>query len=153
MSIYLPSVSDAMAERSMCHPGLPLPQGLGQLGSPGWDAFQSAKSARDRFSATFFVKAPSPSAESGWLLRFHGSSLVYVFPRSFKRLDIKIYRAIREVCSISELFLNNPTHKLDNLRAILCLTRINSSGSSTLKSRTSCINRSSYFLVRSVNIE
>ncbi len=121
MSIYLPSVSDAMAERSMCHPGLPLPQGLGQLGSPGWDAFQSAKSARDRFSATFFVKAPSPSAESGWLLRFHGSSLVYVFPRSFKRLDIKIYRAIREVCSISELFLNNPTHKLDNLRAILCL--------------------------------
>ena len=28
----------------MCQPGLPLPQGLGQDGSPGFDAFHRAKS-------------------------------------------------------------------------------------------------------------
>ena len=37
-----------MTEHSMCHPGRPGPQGDGHEGSPGLDAFQSAKSATDR---------------------------------------------------------------------------------------------------------
>lgn len=39
-----------MAEHSMCHPGRPLPQGHGQDGSPGLEAFHRAKSLGDRFS-------------------------------------------------------------------------------------------------------
>ncbi len=147
MSIYLPSVSDATYGRAFNVP----PRPTSTPGArPAW--LPRPKSAQDHFSATFFVKAPSPSAESGWLFRFHGSSLVYVFPAA-SNVSISKCTEPSEVCSISELFLNNPTHKLDNQTAILRLTRINSSGSSTLRSRSSCINRSSYLLVRSVNIE
>lgn len=32
----------------MCQPGRPIPQGEGHEGSPGFDAFQSAKSELDR---------------------------------------------------------------------------------------------------------
>ena len=38
----------AMTEHSMCHPGLPAPHGDGHDGSPGFDAFQRAKSDADR---------------------------------------------------------------------------------------------------------
>src|SRR5882672_1456137 len=48
MSIFSPRISDAMTEHSICHPGLPGPQIEGQEGSPGFDAFQSAKSAAYR---------------------------------------------------------------------------------------------------------
>ena len=37
-----------MAEHSMCHPGLPGPQGESQCGSPGFAAFHNAKSSGSR---------------------------------------------------------------------------------------------------------
>jgi hypothetical protein len=38
----------AITEHSICQPGRPGPQGDGHEGSPGFDAFQSAKSEADR---------------------------------------------------------------------------------------------------------
>lgn len=38
----------AITEHSICQPGRPGPQGEGHEGSPGFDAFQSAKSEADR---------------------------------------------------------------------------------------------------------
>lgn len=43
-----PTISEAITEHSMCHPGRPLPHGDGQEGSPGLEAFQRAKSSGDR---------------------------------------------------------------------------------------------------------
>lgn len=68
ISIWLPKQLDAMAEHSMCQPGRPGPHGLGQLGSPGCDAFQRAKSSGD-FSAAL-VKAPSPDISTDWQYDF-----------------------------------------------------------------------------------
>ena len=39
-----PIVLSIIAEHSMCQPGRPSPHGDGHVGSPGFDAFQSAKS-------------------------------------------------------------------------------------------------------------
>jgi hypothetical protein len=47
MSILSPRMADAITEHSICHPGRPGPHGDDQNGSPGLDAFQSAKSAAD----------------------------------------------------------------------------------------------------------
>lgn len=38
----------AIAEHSICQPGRPGPQGEGQEGSPGLEAFHNAKSSGDR---------------------------------------------------------------------------------------------------------
>lgn len=38
----------AMVEHSMCHPGLPLPHGESQQGSPALDLFHNAKSLASR---------------------------------------------------------------------------------------------------------
>jgi hypothetical protein len=43
-----PNISLAITEHSMCHPGRPGPHGEGQEGSPGLEAFQSAKSELER---------------------------------------------------------------------------------------------------------
>ena len=43
-----PNIADAMTEHSMCHPGRPGPHGEGHEGSPGLEAFQSAKSELER---------------------------------------------------------------------------------------------------------
>lgn len=40
----VPRTEEAITLHSMCQPGRPEPQGEGQLGSPGLDVFQSAKS-------------------------------------------------------------------------------------------------------------
>ena len=60
-----PSSSSAIAEHSMCQPGRPSPQGLGQkVSSPSLRAFQRAKSSRASFSSA--APASSPwSIESG----------------------------------------------------------------------------------------
>ena len=47
-----------MTEHSICHPGRPGPQGDGQEGSPGLDAFHRAKSAGDLRPA-FVANAPN----------------------------------------------------------------------------------------------
>ena len=62
----------AMAEHSMCHPGRPGPQGLGQVGSPGFDAFHSAKSSGSRLRSSTSTRAPAWSAS-----RFLPDSLPY----------------------------------------------------------------------------
>ena len=49
-----------MTEHSICHPGRPGPQGDGHAGSPGFEAFQSAKSATDR-RPVLFDKVPGTS--------------------------------------------------------------------------------------------
>ena len=47
-----------MAEHSRCQPGRPGPQGLGQVGSPGFAPFQRAKSCTSSLSGSM----PSPAA-------------------------------------------------------------------------------------------
>ena len=72
----MPIVPDAIAEHSICHPGLPLPHGESQLGSPGFDAFQRAKSLSDFFSVpSVFDNDPSPSASAAALPMASGTSL------------------------------------------------------------------------------
>ena len=57
-------------------PGLPLPHGDAQNGSPGLDAFHSAKSVLARFSDV--SKLASPSADNSAEPTAHGLSLPYV---------------------------------------------------------------------------
>jgi hypothetical protein len=57
ISILSPRMALAMTEHSICQPGRPAPQGEGQEGSPGLEAFQSAKSEADR-RPVFEVSAP-----------------------------------------------------------------------------------------------
>ena len=52
----------AIAEHSMCQPGRPGPQGLGQDGSPGFAAFQSAKSRGSRFRSLTSTRAPASNS-------------------------------------------------------------------------------------------
>ena len=62
MSMDSPRISEAITEHSMCQPGRPRPQGDSQLGSPGFEFFQTAKSFSDRFSPSpVVVRSPSPS--------------------------------------------------------------------------------------------
>ena len=78
-----------MTEHSICHPGRPRPQGDGHEGSPGFEAFQSAKSAADRrpvlldkvpaASVSILTiqtrrRLPSPSSRRSRLFLLHGSS-------------------------------------------------------------------------------
>lgn len=59
MSIRSPKTALAITEHSICHPGLPGPQGDGQEGSPGLEAFHNAKSEADRrVDGEDEVKAP-----------------------------------------------------------------------------------------------
>lgn len=44
MSNFLPKTEAAMAEHSICQPGLPSPHFDFQVGSPGFAAFHKAKS-------------------------------------------------------------------------------------------------------------
>ena len=48
----------------MCQPGLPAPQGLSQLGSPGLELFHRAKSLSDLFSVGAALRSPSPGDKS-----------------------------------------------------------------------------------------
>ena len=57
-SIVSPRYRRHIAEHSMCQPGLPLPQGLGQDGSPD-ENFQSAKSRGSRFAPSTATLAPA----------------------------------------------------------------------------------------------
>ena len=50
-------MADAITEHSICHPGRPWPHGDDQKGSPGLDAFHSAKSAVD-LRLVVFERAP-----------------------------------------------------------------------------------------------
>merc|ERR1719502_741232 len=68
-----PMVCSIMAEHSMCQPGLPAPHGLSQVGSPGLDAFQSAKSRSSLLVNV--VEANFPSAINPWFPMFSGHSL------------------------------------------------------------------------------
>ena len=64
ISKVTPRIFFAMAEHSMCQPGLPLPQGLSQPGSPSLDGFHSTKSA-----GLFLYGATStraPAIRSSW---------------------------------------------------------------------------------------
>ena len=65
MSIVSPRCFIAIAEHSICHPGLPLPQGLSQEGSPGFAAFHISKS-RGIFFA-FINLNPRASEQVLWL--------------------------------------------------------------------------------------
>lgn len=73
ISIVSPKISIAMAEHSICQPGLPSPHGEVHFGSPSLDFFQRAKSARLkyynlhsihylRFCSPGPLKEPSPSS-------------------------------------------------------------------------------------------
>ena len=54
-----PSSSSAIAEHSMCQPGRPSPQGLGQaVSSPALRAFQSAKSSGSSLSSAAPASSP-----------------------------------------------------------------------------------------------
>jgi len=57
------NILPAIAEHSMCQPGRPVPHGDSQKGSPGFDAFQSAKSLSFFFliSDESAASTPSPS--------------------------------------------------------------------------------------------
>jgi hypothetical protein len=77
MSIgYSLNIAPAIAEHSICHPGLPEPHGESHDGSFSFDFFQRAKSYSFFFSVAAFsdVKAPSPSAKSSLLPKLVGSS-------------------------------------------------------------------------------
>ena len=66
----------AIAEHSICQPGLPSPQGELQTGSPGLDFFHKAKSCGFLFSFAELstVSAPSPSFSLLVSLKLEGSS-------------------------------------------------------------------------------
>ena len=51
-----------MAEHSMCQPGRPGPHGEGHDGSPGLDAFHSAKSSGSRLRSSTSTRAPASSS-------------------------------------------------------------------------------------------
>ena len=50
LSQSCPIISEAITEHSICHPGLPIPQGDSHAGSPGFEFFHRAKSDSDLFS-------------------------------------------------------------------------------------------------------
>ncbi len=59
MSKSSPRICSAIAEHSMCQPGLPRPQGESQeVSSPSLCAFQSAKSCGDSLSASSASSSP-----------------------------------------------------------------------------------------------
>jgi hypothetical protein len=53
-----------MAEHSMCQPGRPAPHGEGHDGSPGFAAFQSAKSAAARLRGSASTRVPSRASST-----------------------------------------------------------------------------------------
>ena len=57
-----PSRSSDIAEHSMCQPGRPGPHGESHAGSPGFAAFQSAKSTGLRFASSTSTRAPADSS-------------------------------------------------------------------------------------------
>ena len=60
-----PSRSRAITTHSLCQPGRPSPHGDGHAGSPGFDSFQSAKSAGWCFwSAPKISRSPPPASMS-----------------------------------------------------------------------------------------
>lgn len=60
MSNEGPNIPEAIAEHSICQPGLPKPQGDSHEGSPGLLFFQSAKSFKDFFSPLCSAVVKSP---------------------------------------------------------------------------------------------
>ena len=64
-----------MTEHSICHPGRPAPQGDGHEGSPGFDAFQSAKSAADR-RPVLLVNEPTEPISISTDNKVHGHLLL-----------------------------------------------------------------------------
>lgn len=78
-SMGFPKIALAITEHSICHPGLPSPQGLGHLGSSGLLAFQRAKSLGLFFSDYLFAyDSPSPSYNKSAFVS--GLILGYVCP-------------------------------------------------------------------------
>ena len=73
----------AITEHSMCQPGLPLPQGLSQAGSPGLEAFHRTKSLRDRFSCMCLstaVRTPGAGGAGHIILCFlHNATSLHTF--------------------------------------------------------------------------
>ena len=62
-----PSSFSAIAEHSMCHPGRPSPHGEGQrVSSPGFVAFQSAKSSGSRLCSPGSTRAPARRSSGRW---------------------------------------------------------------------------------------
>ena len=61
MSIVVPRYFEDMALHSMCQPGRPFPHGLSQAGSPGFCAFQSAKSSGSLLRSPTSTRAPASS--------------------------------------------------------------------------------------------
>ena len=62
MSMTGPMSSRIMAEHSMCQPGRPRPHGLSHSGSPGFAAFQSAKSPGLRLRPSTPTRCPAEPA-------------------------------------------------------------------------------------------
>ncbi len=58
------NIAPAIAEHSICHPGLPLPHGESHDGSPSLDCFHRAKSVGFFFSCVKSQRSPSPSANA-----------------------------------------------------------------------------------------
>ena len=64
MSIVSPRVFSAIAEHSICHPGLPFPQGESQDISPGFADFHKAKSTGSSFSSSGSIRTPFLSSST-----------------------------------------------------------------------------------------
>ncbi len=62
--MFSPNRSSDIAEHSICQPGLPGPQGLGQLISPALAFFQRAKSAGSCFNSSTAILAPALSSST-----------------------------------------------------------------------------------------
>src|SRR3989338_5439506 len=61
MSKFSPRYLMLIAEHSMCHPGLPLPHGLSQSGSPS-ENFHNAKSRGSFFDSSTSILTPDCSS-------------------------------------------------------------------------------------------
>ena len=66
MSKVSPRYFMLMAEHSMCQPGRPMPHGLFHAGSPGFCAFQRAKSMGWRFMSPTSTRAPLSRSSRFW---------------------------------------------------------------------------------------
>lgn len=68
-------MAPAIAEHSICQPGLPFPHGESHDGSPGFENFHKAKSVGFIFSVFSSVRSPSPSAKALLSPNASGSNL------------------------------------------------------------------------------
>lgn len=85
-----PKISDAIAEHSMCQPGLPRPQGESQAGSPGLLFFQSAKSFRDCFSCLCSAVIKSP-LNTKIIILYNITHSTHILPSPSNKLLVSPY--------------------------------------------------------------